>query len=295
MLRGMFKRQTTGSVVCASCGSLVGVNDEQCYTCGRRNPGLWGFGPVLRRLGADFGFVPLVVYGCSALYILGLIITMMTGGDVMGGGLFSLLSPGPVADRLLGVSGAYPVFIQGMWWTLLTAGWLHGSALHILFNMMWVRDLGPPVADIYGGARMVIIYTIASACGFLLSSAAGYYFRGLPILSGAGYTLGASAAIFGWLGALVHYGRRGGSSMIRSHAMGYAVSMFVFGLLMPGVDNYAHGGGFIGGYLTSLWLDPLKPERVNHMIGALLCLMATALAFLLSITTGVALLIRILR
>ena len=55
MLRLMFKRQKTGSVVCASCGSLVGVNDEQCYNCGRRNPGLWGYGPLLRRLGTDFG------------------------------------------------------------------------------------------------------------------------------------------------------------------------------------------------------------------------------------------------
>ena len=90
----MFKRQRTGSVVCASCGSLVGVNDEQCYTCGRRNPGLWGYGPLLRRLGTDFGFVPLVIYGCVALYMLSLIVTVMTGGNVMGGGLFSLLSPG---------------------------------------------------------------------------------------------------------------------------------------------------------------------------------------------------------
>jgi hypothetical protein len=57
----MFKRQRTGSVVCASCGSLVGVNDEQCYTCGRRNPGLWGFGPALRRLGADYGFVSVLL------------------------------------------------------------------------------------------------------------------------------------------------------------------------------------------------------------------------------------------
>ena len=58
-------RQKTGSVVCASCGSLVGVNDERCYSCGRRNPGLWGFGPMLRRFGNDLGFVTLVVYGCS--------------------------------------------------------------------------------------------------------------------------------------------------------------------------------------------------------------------------------------
>ena len=63
----MFKRQKTGSVVCPSCGSLVGVNDEKCYTCGRRNPGLWGFAPLLRGLGNDFAFVPLVVYACAAL------------------------------------------------------------------------------------------------------------------------------------------------------------------------------------------------------------------------------------
>ena len=89
----MFKRQKTGSVVCASCGSLVGVNDEQCYTCGRRNPGLWGFAPLLRRLGNDVGFVPLVVYGCSAVYVVGLIVTVALGQNVMGGGgLFGLLS-----------------------------------------------------------------------------------------------------------------------------------------------------------------------------------------------------------
>jgi membrane associated rhomboid family serine protease len=270
-------------VVCASCGSLVGVNDDQCYTCGRRNPGLWGFGPILRRLGTDFGFVPLVIYSCITLYMLSLVITLMTGGNIMGGGLFSLLSPNEIASFMLGVSGAYPVFAYGRWWTILSAGWLHGSALHILFNMMWVRDLGPPVADIYGGARLVIIYTVSSASGFLLSSSAGAFMPRVPLLAGAGYTLGASAAIFGLLGALVHYGRRGGSSMIRAHAMSYAVSMFLFGLIMPGVDNYAHAGGFVGGYLTSVWLDPLKPERVNHMVVALACLLATVLSILASV------------
>ena len=58
MLLLMFKRQTTGSVVCASCGSLVGVNDDTCYQCGRRNPGLWGFGPMLRAFGNDLGLRP---------------------------------------------------------------------------------------------------------------------------------------------------------------------------------------------------------------------------------------------
>ena len=81
----MFKRQKTGSVVCASCGSLVGVNDEQCYTCGRRNPGLWGFAPILRRLGNDFGFVTMVVYGCTALYLLTLLVTVLLGGNIRTG------------------------------------------------------------------------------------------------------------------------------------------------------------------------------------------------------------------
>ena len=66
----MFKRQRTGSVICASCGSLVGVNDDKCYSCGRRNPGLWGYGRALRELGSDLGLVTLILYACVALYLL---------------------------------------------------------------------------------------------------------------------------------------------------------------------------------------------------------------------------------
>ena len=69
----MLKRQRTGSVVCTSCGVLVGVNDDRCYNCGRRNPGLWGFAPLLRSLGGDLGFVPLVIGACIILYALTLL------------------------------------------------------------------------------------------------------------------------------------------------------------------------------------------------------------------------------
>src|SRR5262245_41696118 len=206
-------RQKTGSVVCASCGSLVGVNDDRCYTCGRRNPGLWGFGPVLRRFGNDLGFVALVVYGCIAMYFLSLVVTILRGENVFGGSMFSILGPSPAAAFILGESGGVPVFVFRRWWTVLRAAWLHRGALHILFNVMWVRQLGPVVADMFGPARMVIIYTIASICGFLLSSLIGYSLR-VPFF-GSTYTLGASAPIFGLLGALVHYGSRGGSSLVR--------------------------------------------------------------------------------
>jgi rhomboid protease GluP len=281
-------RQTTGSVVCSSCGSLVGVRDDRCLSCGRRNPGLWGFAPLLRNLGNDMGFVALVVWGSGAMYVISL---LLSGRSIsMGGGLFGILAPSGPAIFLLGASGAIPVFVGGLWWTIFSASWLHGSLLHIIFNMMWVRDLGPVVADVYGAGRMVIIYTAAGASGFLLSSTAGAYLPPLPLIrSGAGWTLGASAAIFGLLGALVYYGRRTGSSLVRGQAVRYAVILGIFGLIMPGVDNFAHAGGFLGGYLTSRFLDPLKQERIDHIVIALLCLAATVLSIAASVFTGLSL------
>ena len=277
----MFKRQRTGSVVCASCGSLVGVNDEKCYTCGRRNPGLWGFGPFLRRLGNDLGFVTIVTYTCGALYVATLLMSMARGSNVLGGGPMSILSPDGLALFAFGSSGSIPVFAYGRWWTVLSAGWLHGSILHILFNMMWVRDLGPATAEMFGPSRMVIIYIVGGAAGFIASSLAGAYLHWMPIyfLRGAGTTVGASAPIFALLGALVCYGNKTGSSMVRGQALNFAIILGIFGLL-PGmaIDNYAHGGGFAGGYVAALLMDPLKRERGDHMIIAFLLLLATALA-----------------
>ncbi len=107
----------------------------------------------------------------------------------------------------------------------------------------------------------------------------------IPFLRGAPLTVGASAAVFGLLGSLVYYGRRGGSSMIRSEAMGYATTLFIMGFILPGVDNYAHAGGFLGGYLSAIWLDPLKPERMDHLFYAAICIGLTVLAILTSVIT----------
>ena len=272
MLR-VFQRRTTGSVVCPSCGSLVGVRDDKCYSCGRANPGLWGFAPALRRLGADLGFVPLVMGTCATLYLL----TLLVSGpemQIVGGG-FNILTPSTRALLVFGMTGAYPVFGLGAWWTLLTASWLHGSLLHIVFNMMWVRDLGPVMADIVGPSRTVIIYVVAGVCGFLVSA-----------VFGNAITMGASASVFGLLGALVHYGRKSGSSLIRGQAMNYAVILFVMGFLMRGVDNFAHAGGFAGGYLMSAFFNPLTRERGDHMLVAIVCLAVTFLALVFNLLYG---------
>lgn len=277
-------RRTTGSVVCPSCGSLVGVNDDRCYSCGRSNPGLWGFSPLLRRFGAEASFAPLVIGASWTLYVL----TLLFSGSrltIVGGGL-NILAPSIDALERFGSSGAFPFFVRGAWWTILSATWLHGNFLHILFNMMWVRDLGPQVTSLLGPARTCIIYIVSGACGFLLSSVMAAYGPPIPFFGGAGRVVGASASIFGLLGALVHYGRASGSRYIHGEALRYAIILFVFGLIMSGVDNTAHAGGFVGGYLTSMVFNPLTRERGDHVAIAFVLLVATVLAVLASFLQG---------
>ena len=281
----MFKRQTTGSVVCPSCGTLVGVNDDKCYSCGRRNPGLWGFGRALRDFGNDLGFIPLVVSGCSVLYVLTLLLTLLLRQPIEMRSIFSLFGPSTGALFVFGASGAAPVFGDGRWWTVLSAGWLHGGLPHLFFNMMMVRQLGPPTADIYGAARMIIIYVVGGVAGFICSSIAGVVMPNLPIIGAGTFTIGASAPIFGLLGGLMYYSRRGGSSIIRSTVMGYVLSAVMLGILMPGIDNYAHLGGYLGGYAAGIWLDPLKREKMDHFFIAGAAMLASALAILASILT----------
>jgi rhomboid protease GluP len=279
----LFNRRTTGSVVCPSCGSLVGVRDDKCYQCGRSNPGLWGFGPAVRRLGADFGFSQLVVGACVTMWVVTL---LMSGASVgTGGGLLSALSPSTAVLVTFGASGAYPVFVAGRWWTVLSAGWLHAGLLHVAMNMYWVWQMGPAITELFGSSRTVIIYTIGGIAGFTLSSFAGAYLPNLPFLHAAGLTVGASAPVFGLIGALYHYGRMG-SSVIRQMAISIMVQAALFGLLVPGIDNYAHIGGFAGGYLASAFLNPMTRERGDHTIVALICLAGTAMAIVASIVTG---------
>jgi rhomboid protease GluP len=286
----MFKRQRTGSVVCPSCGRLVGVNDEKCYNCGRPRPGMWGFTPLLRRFGQDLGFVELMIGGCALLYLATLVVDVR--GIHLAGG-FSFLSPSGRSVFLFGASGAVPVFLFGRWWTLLSAAWLHGGLLHILFNVLWIRQLAPAVAQAYGPGRMVIIYTLSGVAGFAVSTAGPVFLPFLAgLLGGPGYTVGASASIFGLLGALVWYGRRV-STVVGRQAWMYALVLLAFGFLWgtaggdgPRVDNWAHVGGFAGGLATAALLNPMKPERPDHGLAALACLLLSLAAIVASVVTG---------
>jgi rhomboid protease GluP len=247
---------------------------------------MWGLAPLVRRLGNDFGFTAAVMTGCVTLYVVSVLLDTSQIGQ---GGLFGLLGPSTNSLFVLGASGSIPVFELGRWWTVLSAAWLHGGLLHILFNMMWVRQLGPACAELFGAGRMVIIYTVAGVTGFAASSIAWVFFGGIPILGGAGFTVGASAPIFGLLGAIVLYGHRSGSSMTKREGLQYALMLGVFGLIMPGIDNWAHAGGFAGGWLMAKILDPLTPERMDHLALAVGCVLLTLASIAASLLHGFAL------
>jgi rhomboid protease GluP len=268
-----------GSMICPQCGKLIGMGEERCPFCGAWQPAMFGVAPALQRLfGRHLDIVWVIVTACIVLYVASLVLQPEAAFSMSG--MFDILSPGTRALYQLGMTSGPVTLREHWWWTLLTANYLHGNLLHIFFNVMWIRQLGPEIANLYGAGRMILIYTAAGITGFTLSSV--MYFLNVPFF-GAGVTVGASASIFGFLGALVHYGRRTGSSHIGQAGLQYALFMGVMGFIFPGVDNAAHLGGFIGGYLTSLILDPLKKERIDHIAAALACLVLTLVALLFTL------------
>ncbi len=270
-------RRTSGSSLCYACGQINRVDAPVCFHCGCRYPGLWGFGGLIGRLARDLDFARAVIVVCVAAYLGSLLLDLPAATRMRG--MFGLLSPSPAALDALGMTGAYALK-HGRWWTLVTAIYLHGGLLHILFNLLWVRQLAPAVEDLFGRARLVVIFTAAGALGFLVSD-----------LAGVPFSIGASGGIFGLLGALVFYGKsRGGTfglAIMRQYGH-WALILFVLGFLMPGVDNFAHAGGFAGGFLAGAALGSTdrRPERIVDAMVAFVTIGVTIASFALALWTA---------
>ena len=257
------------AMLCPSCGKMISSDVSECPFCGQRRPGMFGFANSLRKIGLQVEIPRLIVYLCGGLYILALAIDPQAIFQPRG--MMSLLAPSSKASIIFGMTGAIPVLVEGRWWTVITAIYLHGGLLHIGFNMMWVRQLGPVVEELYSPMRLFVIFTVAGITGFIASA-----------YMGSGFTLGASGSIFGLLAAAIVYGRRMGSSMFTQQFLKWAVILFIFGLVFPGVDNWAHGGGFVGGYATA-WLFAREGADRDNLISYALagaCLLLTLFAFL---------------
>jgi rhomboid protease GluP len=143
-----------------------------------------------------------------------------------------------------------PATQDGEWWRLGTALFLHFGAVHLTLNLWALWDAGQLVERMYGHARFACIYFASGLTGNLLSLVAH---RGLAISGGA------SGAIFGLFGALLIFLWRERRNLHPKEfrwffwgAAGFALASLVLGLLITGIDNAAHIGGFFSGMLCGV-------------------------------------------
>jgi rhomboid protease GluP len=152
---------------------------------------------------------------------------------------------------------------------LISAGYLHGGILHLFFNMAALSQVGPLVLQEFGFYRTTIIYTLGGVSGFLVS-----YFAGIS------FTIGASASLCALIGALLYYGKsRGGffGQSLFKQLSGWVIGIGLFGLLVPGINNWGHGGGLVGGIVLGYLLGYSERSRETyfHKLFAAICMLTT--------------------
>jgi membrane associated rhomboid family serine protease len=235
-------KETTG-VHCTRCGrpicpdcmrpAPVGYHCPDCVAEARRSAA----GPRVRArfvLGRPGIVTTTLLIANIALFIVEIV---ASGGRV---NLWNGFPP----DKLVNLGATFPaaIVVQHQYWRLITSMFLHGSLLHILFNMYALYLFGYLVESAFGKARFIAIYFVS---GFLASVTSFLFIP--PNTAG----VGASGAIFGLLGAWVAYNyRRRGSPLASMHlrnAMFLVVLNLVIGVSVPGIDLSAHIGGFIAG------------------------------------------------
>jgi len=132
-------------------------------------------------------------------------------------------------------------FDNGEYYRLISSMFLHWGLIHFIFNMVSLYQLGPDVEQIFGNARMLIIYLAAGIFGGLAT-----YFFG----SANSASAGASGAIFGLVGALISYfllNPSAVSSQILPQLFIVTAINLVYGFSSPNIGNAAHIGGLVAG------------------------------------------------
>src|ERR1700719_3338212 len=245
--------------MCPNCRAFVTTNDRVCPYCEMK------LGPraVERRAPGEIlgGLIPHARF--TTVMIL-LINTALF--------LAEYLNPNAGLTRW-GASLPAPM-MQGQWWRLITAGFLHGGPIHILMNSWVLFDLGAEVEQLYGTSRLIVFYFVSTITGFWASSHLGMH----P-------SVGSSAGIFCLIGAMLPFGvpdRSALGSMVKSLYMRWVIYGLVLSFI-PGVDYWAHIGGLAGGFVAG-WLASTPRARLmwketllKGLAGVSLAL--TALAF----------------
>ncbi|HIJ77899.1 MAG: rhomboid family intramembrane serine protease [Desulfobulbaceae bacterium] len=267
------------SQLCPNCRKLISRDEPHCPYCKLKAPGSWWKNNLMIGNLHDPDQVIKLIIGVNiVMFILTLLLNPR--GTQMAIDPFSFLSPDNRSLLLIGATGTIPIDSLGRWWSLISANFLHGSLLHIIFNMIALRQIAPLVIAEYGMPRMFTIYLVGGMGGFLLS-----------YLAGVRFTIGASASVCALIGAALYYGKsRGGhyGEMIFKQIGGWAIGLFVFGMLVPGINNWGHGGGMAAGALIGLLMGykERSREKLNHKIIGAICVAASAITLVLATGTA---------
>lgn len=245
--------------MCRSCGKLMGL-ETICPWCGAKHSERFQR-TVARSQGGQGTAVTGFLTGAIVIIY---IAAIAFGGIREGGGLMGLLGPNPEFLNDAGLMNTQAV-LSGQWWRLIGAVFLHLSLMHIAFNAMALWSIGRPLEDDVGGAALWTFFIVAGIAGFAL---------GLPFDSPN--SAGASGSISGLIGAVIARRRIADGNFdapITRLSIRFAVFTAVFGLAVPGINNIAHGGGFVAGALLGAlfsWAEGLPWARLFWRISAVI-------------------------
>lgn len=228
------------------------------------------FPSLLSTLGTRVDMLVLIIGAMVTLYGLALLLQPEAILNGQPG-----LSPGGLALYQLGMtSGA--VWELGWWWTVVPAIYLHGGLVYLVTSVLYVYALGVAVVDIYGHARMFVLFNVAGVSGFLASN----------VVSGTP-SIGPSGAYIGLAVGLLLYGRRSGASAIAGWLWWCCVAFVIFVTLasfaLAGLNGWANVGGLVGGWIAALLLYRNDESSENMIIRGL------QIAFVIALVVGVSL------
>ena len=269
--------------MCPNCRAFISSDDRTCQYCGvtLRSQAAQQVRAVSTSSGE--GFIPDDAFATFVLLLLnaGLwVISIVLSSQAGNKNAIEDIDPGTLV--LLGGKVAPLIRESGQWWRLVTAGFLHGGATHILMNGWALLMLGRMTDAIYGTSRLLVIFFLATVGGFWLSL----------VRSPEALSVGASAGIAGLVGAMIALASLSKSRMamdIRDRSLQSVALTALLGLLGPTlfnmrVDNWAHLGGLAAGYFAAMLMGLPRPalpgrERI-WTLAAWVCVLLTVFSFI---------------
>jgi membrane associated rhomboid family serine protease len=239
-----------GKPICPDCMTATPVG-MRCPDCSRQRTPV----KTLRNVYAD----PTVTYVLIAINVL-LFIGSTAGGSPFAGG-----PEGSVA-RDLALFG--PAVEAGDWWRLVTSGFMHAGIIHILFNMYILYWLGTMLEPPLGHVRFIGLYFASLLCGSF----------GVLLLSPDSFTVGASGAVFGLMGAAFVMQRLRGVDPMQSGIGPIILLNLAITFIIPGISIGGHLGGLVGGAATAYAMDQLAQRRRGVALPVIACVAVAALA-----------------